>query len=342
MPFWLSVLGASPYRLKEGKDVVIGRDASCDLCLYSTMLSREHACIRWENGRPVLFDMDSLNGTFMGPDRIRRHQLRNGDVFRLGDIFLRFSDADVPPPPPMMSREDMEAGGMGELPISDGGETRPYSRTAALQQRLFDYDELGWLEERVGQRIDEVLALDPKHQEGVGAWWSGLQAEPEMLWEFLRLGIFVPLTAEVSLRGVTDPAEVAEKIRLTKRGQKLYAFLSGKRRTLWNEMASLRYQLRQRGVFPPLRMIARAYRPSGGLSALKAGELAYELEHVYAPQLTGPRLEQELRHLLMKGFLAPSPEATGEAWFPESWDGGAVVISRRGMALLEGFRLEED
>src|SRR5687768_1510021 len=99
MAYWLTVRGASPFELKEGVDVTIGRGQSCDLCLYSTMLSREHARVRWENGRPVLFDLESLNGTFVGLDRIARHTLRDGDVIRLGDITVVFQVSDGIPVP---------------------------------------------------------------------------------------------------------------------------------------------------------------------------------------------------------------------------------------------------
>ena len=52
--------------LSEGAQVVFGRDASCDVVLDDTRVSRFHATLEWQRGRCVLRD-HSTNGTFVTP-----------------------------------------------------------------------------------------------------------------------------------------------------------------------------------------------------------------------------------------------------------------------------------
>ncbi len=339
MAFFLTIRGAPPFELQPGVDVTIGRGRHCELSVYSTLLSREHARIRWERGQPVLFDLESLNGCFIGPDRISRHALRDGDVIRLGDLMILFREAETAPPTP--DDEQLPAPfAEGELPDATadvGSETRLFSRTAALQQRVFDYDEIGWLAMHTIHL--RQLLLDPWIAESNLAAWCGNVRDPAELWRLLQVGVVAPRDPRTPLRGL-GALDAAALCSLTKRGERLREHLSGKR-VHWNEMAALRYRVRQGKAFKPLRMIARAYRPGAGLKELDVARLLYELENIYAPDMGRKLLDSELRRLLGLGFLRPADGAKDEAWYPTSWDDGKVVIAERGFAMLEGFRLEE-
>jgi hypothetical protein len=342
--YWLTVRGAAPFEIREGVDVTIGRGQGCDLCLYSSMLSREHARIRWENGRPVLFDLESLNGTFLGLDKISRHTLRDGDLIRLGDITVQFRVSASPPeqPPeddgtPPAADAELEAAGAEEHEPSN--ETRIYSRTAALHQRVFEYDELGWLRQQLGDRAQSLM-LPSAGAEDLGAWFAETGQDEGALWELLRLGAARQKDHRAGgLRGLPPP-RVAAACSLTKRAEKLRVILSGQK-AIWNEMAALRYQVRQGPVFHPLRMVARAYRPGRGLDEVDLRRLLYEMETIYAPDLRGEALDLELRRITAVGFLCPTPGRGAEAWFPGDWLDGTVVIAPRGRAMLEGFRVED-
>lgn len=341
MAFYLTMRGAPPFELTPGVDVTIGRGRHCELSVYSTLLSREHARIRWERGQPVLFDLESLNGCFIGPDRISRHALSDGDVIRLGDLMILFREAEAPPPIP--SDDELPAPfaedelPMPGAPIEPGSETRLFSRTAALQQKVFDYDEIGWLAERTAR--DRQHLLDPWIAESNLSAWCGRLPGADPLWRLLQAGVIAPRDPRTPLRGLA-PAAAAALCSLTKRGERLRDHLAGKK-VHWNEMAALRYRIRQGRIFKPLRMIARAYRPGAGLSEVDVGRMLYELENIYAPELAGRSLDGELRRLLCLGFLRPGDEAKGEAWYPKAWADGSVRVSERGFAVLEGFRVEE-
>lgn len=341
MAYWLTVRGAPPFELKEGVDVTIGRGQTCDLCLYSSMLSREHARVRWENGRPVLFDLESLNGTFVGLDRIARHSLRDNDVVRLGDITLLVQVSDGIPAPPGSDQptreEDTNPAGPALGDFEPTNETRIYSRTAVLHQKVFEYDELTWLRGRLGER-EALLTMPSAADDDLLPWFREVGDE-DVLWDFLQVGALRPLDARRPLRDL--PAdEVVRGCQLTKRAEKLRLQLSGQR-AIWNEMAALRYQVRQGKIFKPLRMIARAYRPGRGLDEVSLERLIYELTSIYAPDLPADVLDAELRRLQVLGFISPTPGRRAEAWFPGDWSAGLCDIAPRGRAMLEGFRLEE-
>jgi hypothetical protein len=323
--------------------VTIGRGRHCDVSLYSSLLSREHARVRWQGGEPVIFDLESLNGCFVGPDRIQRHALKPDDVIRLGDVQLQFRQSEIMPAyEPESGMTPVYGTGLEKTPVDfePGSETRFFSRTAALHQKVFDYDELFWLLEFV-----EALQLtgpvrDSRLVEDVEGWRS---AFPDRFWVLLRIGLLRPKDLKADLTGCSA-GEMAAACRLTKRGERLRTVLEGGR-AHWNEMASLRYQVRQGRIFKPLRAVARAYRPGGGVRALNVGKLLDELQNIYAPTLGATVLESEFRRLLCLGFFAPSENTKGAAWYPvdfASWESGEfVVIAERGYAMLEGFRLEE-
>ena len=342
MAYWLSVRGAAPFELKVGVDVTIGRGQTCDLCLYSTMLSREHARVRWENGRPVLFDLESLNGTFVGLDRVARHSLRDGDVIRFGDINVVVQVSDGVPAPPQaefpLKEEDTTPAAPAVGEFEPTNETRIYSRTAVLHQRVFEYDEITWLRQRLGMR-EELLGLESFAAETLPRWFADIERDEDVLWEFLQVGVLRPTDPKRSLRGL-KPDEIIRLLALTKRAEKLKLQLTGQR-AIWNEMAALRYQVRQGKIFKPLRMVARAYRPGRGLEEVSLKRMVYELEAIYAPDLTGDVLDIELRRLQLLGFVSPAPGRRAEAWFPTDWSDGTCDLTPRGKAMLEGFRLED-
>jgi DNA-binding winged helix-turn-helix (wHTH) protein len=72
------------YTLKDGENIV-GREAGLEVSLRTPSVSRRHARIVLENGRAVVEDLDSKNGTFVGGQRVSVPTiLEDGDVIRLG------------------------------------------------------------------------------------------------------------------------------------------------------------------------------------------------------------------------------------------------------------------
>ena len=89
-----------PHRLEA--DTRIGRDAGAEVSLEGAGLSREHARVKLDEGRFVLYDLGSTNGTRLVRDGRRRKigapvPLRDLDIIELGEVRLAFIDVQLPP-----------------------------------------------------------------------------------------------------------------------------------------------------------------------------------------------------------------------------------------------------
>lgn len=62
-----------------GEQMLIGRDAHCDLILDNAMISSRHAQIQSYNGTAKLEDLGSTNGTFVNGEKITQSNLNDGD-----------------------------------------------------------------------------------------------------------------------------------------------------------------------------------------------------------------------------------------------------------------------
>lgn len=74
----------------EDLPVVIGRETAATLCIADASVSRRHSQIDKEEGKFVLFDLESLNGTFINDVPVKRRILQHGDRVRIGDSQFLF------------------------------------------------------------------------------------------------------------------------------------------------------------------------------------------------------------------------------------------------------------
>ncbi|RRR66844.1 MAG: FHA domain-containing protein [Candidatus Viridilinea halotolerans] len=81
-----------------GEQITIGRDPGrCEVVFEDSKISSEHARIRFENDRYILFDLASRNHTYVNNQEIQRHALKDGDQIRLGpNVQLVFMEAKRP------------------------------------------------------------------------------------------------------------------------------------------------------------------------------------------------------------------------------------------------------
>ena len=86
-----SLRGAS-FRLQPGTRR-IGREDGVDILIDDRKVSRRHATVELTDGRALLTDTGSTNGTWLNDQRISRvMELRDGDRIRVGNVELRFFD----------------------------------------------------------------------------------------------------------------------------------------------------------------------------------------------------------------------------------------------------------
>src|SRR5688500_15467282 len=86
--------------LRKDEPVTIGRELGCTLWLAHPKLSRHHCRVEASEGKWVLYDLGSRNGTFVEGGRIDKHVLNDGDTFELGNAEITYHDGPFVPPRP--------------------------------------------------------------------------------------------------------------------------------------------------------------------------------------------------------------------------------------------------
>ena len=74
-----------------------GRDKSNDIVLVDPRVSRIHTLITRRNGRYVISDNNSRNGTWVNDSTIREYFLKDGDTFNIGSGRFMYEETDAPP-----------------------------------------------------------------------------------------------------------------------------------------------------------------------------------------------------------------------------------------------------
>lgn len=80
----------STFDLAEG-EIVVGRDAACEIHLDDDAISRRHVRIFTLLGDAFLEDLGSSNGTYVNGHLTRKSVLNDGDVIQIGQRELLFS-----------------------------------------------------------------------------------------------------------------------------------------------------------------------------------------------------------------------------------------------------------
>ncbi len=70
--------------------LVIGRDPGCDVVIAHPVVSKRHAEIVKQNGRSLIVDLGSVNGTFVNGIRVKHHELQELDRVVIGPSELHF------------------------------------------------------------------------------------------------------------------------------------------------------------------------------------------------------------------------------------------------------------
>ena len=78
-----------------GKITTIGRDAYNDIIFLTPLVSRQHAVIRYENGKYVLYNMSITNEMFVNDEKIEfSHILENKDVIKITPYYIEFEQRE--------------------------------------------------------------------------------------------------------------------------------------------------------------------------------------------------------------------------------------------------------
>jgi rubredoxin len=74
----------------QGARTTIGRSPDCGVFLDDVTVSRRHAALVERDGRWVIEDLGSLNGTFVNRRRVESATLEDGDEIQIGKYRLTF------------------------------------------------------------------------------------------------------------------------------------------------------------------------------------------------------------------------------------------------------------
>ena len=73
------------------REMIVGRDATCDIVLANRTVSRQHARIMPEDGAYFIEDLQSVNGTFVNGQRVQLHtRLTDQDRIQIHDTVLSY------------------------------------------------------------------------------------------------------------------------------------------------------------------------------------------------------------------------------------------------------------
>jgi pSer/pThr/pTyr-binding forkhead associated (FHA) protein len=81
------------FRIKANAVTAIGRGTDSDVVLDDPATSRKHAHIEFADGKYVLKDQGSANGTLVNDQRVTEKALADGDVIKIGQNVIRISIA---------------------------------------------------------------------------------------------------------------------------------------------------------------------------------------------------------------------------------------------------------
>jgi hypothetical protein len=72
----------------NSEQLLVGRHPACDLVLGEPSVSRRHAQLTHRDGKWVIQDLASTNGTLVNGERVGRAALRAGDLVTLGELTI--------------------------------------------------------------------------------------------------------------------------------------------------------------------------------------------------------------------------------------------------------------
>ncbi len=123
-----------------GPALTIGRSAAADVKLDDPAVGLEHAVVRQAGNIFVLFDNQSLTGTYVNGRRIQRASLEEADRIAIGLFSLEVQPSDSPDTLVLQINEVPHAGA-GEA-LEDSPTQRDYQSSYALEFRGFNKSKL--------------------------------------------------------------------------------------------------------------------------------------------------------------------------------------------------------
>jgi len=104
---------------------IFGRGNECDVIIATSLVSRQHAVLTYEQGHYVLYDQNSTNGTWVNGQRILQHVVKNLDRVQIGpNVYVlqqppQTNSPRTPPPGPMGQKQTALVAGIPTQTLED-------------------------------------------------------------------------------------------------------------------------------------------------------------------------------------------------------------------------------
>jgi EAL domain-containing protein (putative c-di-GMP-specific phosphodiesterase class I) len=165
---------------------VIGRSDAADHTIYSNTVSKAHAALEVVDGRHVVRDLDSTNGTFVNGQRASEQPLEDGDIVQVAQVEFCFRLPAVRP------AASLEAPAVERTLTMASSQAQGLIRGTALLRQLIDEGR----GEIVFQPIVDLKTGDVLGYEALArGTHPELSREPEALFRLaMRCGLAVEVT----------------------------------------------------------------------------------------------------------------------------------------------------
>jgi len=81
------------FALGDTREVIVGRDDTCDIRINSSSISREHCAIEQEDESMYVRDLGSTGGTMVNGHKVNRVQVTDGLEVSIGPAVLKFYES---------------------------------------------------------------------------------------------------------------------------------------------------------------------------------------------------------------------------------------------------------
>jgi predicted component of type VI protein secretion system len=137
---------------------IIGRGRSASLTLRHPLVSRQHCEIYEQNGRLMVRDLGSLNGTFINNERVTEAVLPAGELLTVGTVTFRAVYDSQPAGPPTDSHTDQPSPSQDDVAAEANDPTvRASEMTAQFISQQTTEDELRFRELQEAAAGDKAM-----------------------------------------------------------------------------------------------------------------------------------------------------------------------------------------
>ena len=206
--------GDEPQEFELGPVNTIGRHPDNTVQILDRIISKEHAhVIQTPDQRYLLKDLGSLNGTYVGEERVSQHLLRDGEEITLGSTRLRYQESNEQP---VVQRVTI-APGMAQSHIRQriaaraDGEFRPEKDVFDEQLLRRDYERLRIANE-LARAVGAELDLDRLLQKILDKAFELLPADRGVIMLMDDDGVPVPRVAKQKGGGSTEQIVLSNSI----------------------------------------------------------------------------------------------------------------------------------